>query len=98
MIIGGEKLSLKFVDLTQNEQSMIEAITEDCEVHEMQPHIAVDYTDDSQFPKHLFDGMVPQQVDYLPGDIDGKQFFKSKCLTSVSAEKTHDLRNFRMHF
>ena len=74
---------------------MMEDKTQDCEVTDIEPPVAVGCDDDLQFSTHLFGGMIPDLVDYLPGNIDGKKLFK--CLTTEWVERMHEQRHFRMH-
>ena len=55
---------------------MMEATKENREPIEIQPHVAVECNDDLQLPTYLFEGMVPQWLDYLPWDIDGQKCLK----------------------
>ena len=50
-----------------------------------------------RFPTHLFIGMVPTLVDYLPGDINGKKLYKIPAIPKNCWKVSSDLRNFKMN-
>ena len=50
-----------------------------------------------QFPTHLFVKTAANLVDDLPHDIDGFKLYKIKCSPQEWAQKSQDLRYFKMH-
>ena len=50
-----------------------------------------------QFPTHLFVKTTAEWVDELPHDIDGLKLYKIKCSPQEWAQKSQDLRYFKMH-
>ena len=58
---GKQDLESELVDLTGNEEHMMEATTENREPIEIQPHVVLECNDNLQLPTYLFEGM-----DYLP--------------------------------
>lgn len=49
-----------------------------------------------EFPMELFEGLIPEQVDCLPEDIDGLKFYLIHADAHEWHEKVADRRNFKM--
>ena len=92
-----QNVEYEVVDLTENEGPMMEAITQDFEVNDLQSPLAVDCSDDLQFPIHLFASVGPEWMHNWPEDTDTKRSFKIKYLASEWVGRTHGVRHFRMH-
>lgn len=50
-----------------------------------------------KFPLHLFAGVKPEVIDYLPGDINGKHIYKIRCSAKEWHVAASDQRYFKMN-
>ena len=56
------------------------------------------YSKEYRFPTHLFIGLTPTPVDFLPGNIDGLKLYKLSNVQPKDCWKSaYDLRHFKMH-
>ena len=56
-----------------------------------------DQYDQYKFPTHLFAGLEPEPVDFLPGDINGMQLFRLQATPKNCWKVASDLRYFKMN-
>ena len=50
----------------------------------------------TRFPIHLFSEVTPEQVDHVPGEINGMKIYKIKCTSANYAAKCQDRRWFQV--
>ena len=56
------------------------------------------YSKEYRFPTHLFIGLTPTPVDFIPGNIDGLKLYKLSNIQPKDCWKSaYDLRHFKMH-
>ena len=56
------------------------------------------YSKEYRFPTHLFIGLTPTPVDFIPGNIDGLKLYKLCNIQPQDCWKSaYDLRHFKMH-
>ena len=56
-----------------------------------------DQYDQYKFPTHLFAGLEPEPVDFLPGDINGMQLFRLQATAKNCWKVVSHLRYFKMN-